>query len=78
MIAKKRQTERLQLTFLSSGPSVIAMILSVLASAFGVQSHKNYERDFNTGQIAGYIIIGVVFVALLVVSLALLVNFIIN
>lgn len=78
MVAKTRQTDNLQRTSLSSGPSLIAMILSVLASAFGVQSHKNYERDFNSGQIAGYIIIGIVFVALLVVSLALLVNFIIN
>ncbi|MBU2978638.1 DUF2970 domain-containing protein [Alteromonas sp. C1M14] len=63
---------------MSSKPGVVAMILSVLASAFGVQSQQNYERDFNSGQIAGYIIIGVVFVAVLVVLLALLVNVIIN
>lgn len=54
------------------------MVFSVLASAFGVQSHENYERDFNNGKLAGYIVIGVVFVALLVAALAGLVSVILN
>ena len=59
-------------------PGFFAMILSVLASAFGVQSQQNYERDFNQGKLAGYIVTGVIFGALLVLGLASLVNAIIN
>lgn len=54
------------------------MVLSVLASAFGVQSHDNYERDFNSGKLAGFIVIGVVFVGLLIAALAGLVSVILN
>ena len=66
--------------YISNGkkPGFLSMVLSVLASAFGVQSHQNYERDFNHGHLAGYIVIGVIFVGLLVLGLALLVNAIIN
>ncbi|MBU3020795.1 DUF2970 domain-containing protein [Aestuariibacter sp. A3R04] len=59
-----------------SSPGLWSMMLSVLASAFGVQSHSNYERDFNHGKVASYVVMGVVFVALLVITLALIVKLI--
>jgi len=46
-----------------------AVVGSVLASLFGVQSHKNYERDFTQGTFITYAVIGVVMVILFVVSL---------
>ena len=59
-------------------PGIGGMLLSVLASAFGVQSQQNYERDFNGGKLTGYIVIGVLFVCLLIAALAGLVNFFLN
>lgn len=59
-------------------PGLWSVILSVLASAFGVQSHSNYERDFKHGKMASYILIGVVFVTLLVLGLMLVVKLILT
>ncbi|APE07487.1 MAG: DUF2970 domain-containing protein [Alteromonas sp.] len=46
-----------------------AAVGSVLASLFGVQSHKNYERDFTRGTFITFAVVGVVMVVLFVVSL---------
>ncbi|MCU7553320.1 DUF2970 domain-containing protein [Alteromonas sp. ASW11-19] len=62
----------------STKPGLIAVILSVLASAFGVQSQQNYQRDFNQASPLTYIIVGVVFVALFVVSLLLFVRWLVQ
>ncbi len=62
----------------STKPGLLAVVLSVLASAFGVQSHKNYERDFKQASPIVYIAVGVVFVAVFVTLLVLLVRFIVS
>ncbi|WP_246587709.1 DUF2970 domain-containing protein [Alteromonas lipotrueiana] len=54
----------------------MAVVMSVLASLFGVQSQKNYQRDFSQSSILPYIIVGVVMVILLVVMLFFLVRII--
>lgn len=54
----------------------MAVLMSVLASLFGVQSQKNYQRDFSQSSILPYIIVGVVMVILLVVMLFFLVRII--
>ncbi|NDW22868.1 DUF2970 domain-containing protein [Alteromonas hispanica] len=46
-----------------------ATVGSVLASLFGVQSHKNYERDFTRGTFITFAVVGIVMVVLFVVSL---------
>ncbi len=61
----------------STKPGLLAVILSVLASAFGVQSHKNYERDFQQTSPVVYIVVGVVFVAIFVALLVFLVRYIV-
>ena len=48
--------------------------MSVVASIFGVQSHKNYERDFTKGTFISFLIIGVILVAIMVISLMTLVK----
>lgn len=48
---------------------------SVAASLFGVQSHKNYQSDFQQPSFMPFLIIGVVAVAGLVLLLVALVNF---
>jgi hypothetical protein len=52
-----------------SSPSLWQVIKSVLASAFGVQSDTNYERDFSHNSIVPYVLVGIVFVVLLVLGL---------
>lgn len=47
---------------------------STLAAAFGVQSSRNRERDFTRGRPVHFIIAGVVFTALFVLTLILVVN----
>ncbi len=41
-------------------PSLLQVIASVLAAAIGVQSSKNRERDFEHGNMATFIAVGVV------------------
>ncbi|QCZ94809.1 DUF2970 domain-containing protein [Salinimonas iocasae] len=59
-----------------SRPRIISVILSVLASAFGVQSQQNYQRDFSEKSPLPYIITGIIFTVLLVGGLMGLVLFI--
>ncbi|GGF61448.1 DUF2970 domain-containing protein [Alteromonas lipolytica] len=58
-------------------PGWLNVVQSVLASAFGVQSQKKYQQDFNQTTIAPYLIVGVVFVVLLVAGLVLLVKWLV-
>jgi hypothetical protein len=50
-------------------PNFLQIMLSVIAAAFGVQTGKNYERDFTTGSPLPYIVGGVVFTALFVLTI---------
>lgn len=50
----------------SKGPSLLQVIASVLAAAFGVQSAKNRERDFQHGNVATFVGVGLVATVLLV------------
>ena len=52
----------------------LQVVGSVLAAAFGVQSSKNRERDFNEGKFTTFIIAGVVFTALFVATVYLVVS----
>ncbi|MBB2497218.1 DUF2970 domain-containing protein [Aquipseudomonas ullengensis] len=50
------------------------MLQSVLAAAFGVQSGKNRSRDFSRGKPSHFLIIGVLFTSVFVVTLIALVK----
>ena len=52
----------------------LQVIGSVLAAAFGVQSSRNRERDFKEGRAITFIITGIVFTALFVLTVYLVVN----
>lgn len=52
-----------------SGPTLWQVALSVLAAAFGVQSSKNRERDFRHGKPSQFIIIGLIFIMVFVLSI---------
>ncbi|GAB3013255.1 DUF2970 domain-containing protein [Bowmanella dokdonensis] len=57
-----------------SKPSWFQIFKSVAASAFGVQSDKNRQQDFAHHSALPFLLVGVLFVVLFVVSLILLVN----
>ena len=50
------------------------ILLSTLAAAIGVQSNKNRERDFKHGNIKIFIIAGIIFTTIFVVTLVILVK----
>lgn len=49
--------------------TLLQVLQSVLAAMFGVQSGRNRERDFNRGSPSQYIIIGLIVVALFVLTI---------
>jgi len=55
-------------------PNFLQIMLSVIAAAFGVQTGKNYERDFTSGSPLPYIVGGVVFTALFVLTIVAVVS----
>jgi hypothetical protein len=50
------------------------VVVSVLAAAFGVQTSRNRERDFTHGRARNFIITGIVFTVLFVLTVYLVVS----
>lgn len=48
--------------------SLFQVVLSVFAAMFGVQSAKNRERDFEKGRPAAYIIVGLIFTLVFILT----------
>jgi len=59
-------------------PGLFQLILSIMAGAIGVQSDRNRERDFERGDFRRFVIGGVVFTTLLILTLIALVRWIIS
>ena len=59
-------------------PRLISVVKSILAAAIGVQSDKNRTRDFEQGNPLTFIIGGIVFTLLFIVSLSLIVGFVLS
>ncbi len=62
----------------SPKPGFWAVVTSTLAAAFGVQSRRAQERDFQHGNIWSYIIAGVAFTLLFIASLYGLVQWVLK
>jgi hypothetical protein len=62
----------------SRQPSAAAVVGSVLAAAFGVQSSKKHQQDFSAGNYRHYIIGGIVFTVLFVATLVVVVRMVIG
>jgi len=58
------------------GTSFIAVLKSVMAAAFGVQSSANRKRDFEHGKPLHFIVGGLIFTLLFILALVLLVQLI--
>lgn len=50
-------------------PTFWQMLHSVMAAAFGVQSHKNRARDFTHGKPSHFVIMGIAFTAIFALAL---------
>lgn len=59
-------------------PSVFQIMSSVLSAAFGVQSTARRERDFTGGTAAPFIIAGIVFTVLFILTIIGVVKLILN
>lgn len=58
--------------------SALAIVKSVLAAGFGVQSSKNRERDFSQGSYRHFIVAGIVFTVLFVLTLVMVVRVVLD
>lgn len=61
-----------------SKPGLFHLIASVLAGAIGVQSNKNRERDFQAGDFKKFVIGGLVFTILFILTLVTIVNIVLG
>lgn len=60
-------------------PNFFSIILSTFAAVIGVQSRKNQQRDFEgSTSIWPYIVSGVLFTAIFVISIIALVNWVLS
>ncbi len=62
----------------SNKPGIWHVVLSTLAAAFGVQNNRNREQDFTHGNMTIYLITGVVFTVLFIVTIITIVNLILS
>lgn len=59
-------------------PGLMQIVTSVFAAAFGVQSSKNQERDFKHGKARIFIISGIVFTLLFILTVFTLVRLVLT
>ena len=59
-------------------PSLLSVVKSILAAAIGVQSNKNRQRDFQQGNPLVFIIGGIVFTLLFIVTVASVVGLVLS
>lgn len=62
----------------SQKPGFWAVVFSTFAAAFGVQSKRAQERDFKHGNIWVFIIAGLIFTTLFVLTIYTLVQTVLN
>jgi hypothetical protein len=55
-------------------PGIFSVIASVLAAMIGIQSDKNRERDFESGNMGSYIFVGIVMVFIFIMTLISIVD----
>lgn len=60
------------------GTGIVAVAMSVMAAAFGVQSRKNRERDFQKGKPLHFIVGGLIGTLVFIVFVIVLVKLTLN
>lgn len=59
-------------------PGLLVIVRSILAAALGVQSSKNRERDFSHGKTIHFIIGGLIFTGLFIVTVVSIVRLVLK
>lgn len=59
-------------------PSFLQVMLSAMAAAFGVQSEKARQRDFQQKNIMPYIVAGILFTVLFIITLIFVVKLVLS
>lgn len=59
-------------------PGFFSLLQSVVGAAFGVQSEKKRQEDFQHGKPGDYIALGVVFVIVFIITLIVVVNMVLG
>ncbi len=59
-------------------PSFWQLVISILGAAFGVQSSKAQERDFKQRSPKAYIVGGIIFGVLFVLTIVVVVNIVLS
>lgn len=59
-------------------PGLLQLVGSVLSAATGIQSNKNRERDFKHGKLSTFVLAGVIFIALFIVSVYSIVQLVLH
>lgn len=59
-------------------PGFFSLLQSVVGAAFGVQSEKKRQQDFQHGKPGDYIALGVVFVIVFIITLVVVVNMVLS
>ncbi|WP_299975987.1 DUF2970 domain-containing protein [uncultured Pseudoteredinibacter sp.] len=73
---KPQDSENKQDSTTMDKPGFFTLIVSTFAAAFGVQTDKNRERDFQHGNIYSFIAAGIIFTVFFVLGTVFLVKFI--
>ncbi|MGE0334285.1 MAG: DUF2970 domain-containing protein [Gammaproteobacteria bacterium] len=58
--------------------SILQVVQSVLAASFGVQSHRNRERDFHRGSARTFIVAGLIGTVLFVATVYTVVSLVLG
>jgi hypothetical protein len=73
-MTEKKDTAEIEQLEKGEKTNLLQVVGSVLMAGLGVQSSKNKERDFKQGNFKAFIIVGLVFTVLFVVTVATVVS----
>ena len=73
-MAEQKDTTETEKLEKGENTSLLQVVGSVLMAGLGVQSSKNKERDFKQGNFKAFIIVGLIFTVLFVVTVATVVS----
>ena len=73
-MAEQKDTTETEKLEKGENTSLLQVVGSVLMAGLGVQSSKNKERDFKQGNFKAFIIAGLIFTVLFVVTVATVVS----
>jgi len=59
-------------------PGLFEVMKSVLSAMIGVQSDENRERDFNKGSAKDYVLVGIIFIIIFIVTLMMVVSSVVD